>query len=236
MKNIAKHKRKSLEDLKAKHSFKAIKMDTQNTKVKGQMEGTFLKFPHIGEQILESLDAQSLFECRKVSKPWADFINETKALPIKWLQKFTFIPEARLKKSLRKHDVKIVQKLANCAIDEYISMSISKIPSGAGQAKIIYHMIFKKHLHNIQYWLIELMLKNVTDKNFAKDLNLSFNNVLFVAVSNGHFPTCKFITESLKDVKIDNLWVKTLIATANHHGHHDISRLLKNSFQNEKMK
>ena len=78
MKTVAKRKRKSVEDLKAKDSFKAIKMDTQNTKVKGQMEGTFLKFPHIGEQILESLDALSLFECRKVSKPWADFINETK--------------------------------------------------------------------------------------------------------------------------------------------------------------
>ena len=236
MKNIAKRKRKSVEDLNARHAFKEMKLDTQNTKVKDQMEGTFLKFPHIGEQILESLDAQSLFKCRKVSKPWADFINETKALPIELLQKYTFIPKARLKKSLRKHDVKIVQKLANCAIDEYISMSVSKIPSRARQAKLIYHMIFKKYLHNIQYWLIELMLQNVTDKIFTKNLNLSFNNLLFGAVSNGHFPICKFIIESLKHVEIDILWVKTLIATANHHGHHDISRLLKNSFQNEKMK
>ena len=236
MKNIAKRKRKSVEDLKAKHSFKAIKMNTQNTKVKGQMEGTFSKFPHIGEQILESLDAQSLFKCRKVSKPWADFINETKALPIELLQKYTFIPEARLKKSLRKHDVKIVQKLANCAIDEYISMSVRKIPSRASQAKLIYHMIFKKYLHNIQYWLIELILQNVTDKHLTKKANQGFNDILFVVVSNGHFPICKFITEILKDVEIDNLWGKTLIATANHHGHHDISRLLKNSFQNEKMK
>ena len=115
-------------------------------------------------------------------------------------------------------------------------MSVRKIPSTAGQAKLIYHMIFKKYLHNIQYWLIELILQNVTDKHLTKKPNQGFNDILFVAVSNGHFPICKFITESLKDVEIDNLWGSTLIATANHHGHHDVSRLLKNSFQNEKMK
>ena len=235
MKNIAKRKRKSVEDLKAKHSFKAIKMDTQNTKVKGQMEGTFLKFPHIGEQILESLDAQSLFKCRKVSKPWADFINETKALPIELLQKYTFIPQARLKKSLRKHDVKIVQKLANCAIDEYISMSVRKIPSRAGQAKLIYHMIFKKYLHNIQYILIELILQNITDINLTERANQA-NDLLFVAISNGHFSICKFITENLKDFQKNNPWGPTLIASAYYGGHQDIFRLLKSALQIEKNK
>ena len=100
----------------AEHLFKAIKMEIEDTKVKGQMELTFLRFPHIGEQILEKLDDQSLFKCQNVSKPWQNFITEKKILPIALLQKHTLIPKAKLKKSLLKHDVKVVQELANCAI------------------------------------------------------------------------------------------------------------------------
>ena len=60
--------------MEAERPAKAIKMETKGSKIKGQIEETFLRFPHIGEQILEKLDDQSLFKCQKVSKPWQDFI------------------------------------------------------------------------------------------------------------------------------------------------------------------
>ena len=165
--------------------------------VKGQIEETFLRFPHLGEQILENLDNQSLLKCKQVSRQWSDFIIKTKALPIELLRKYTFIPVARLKKSLQNHENKIIQKLANCAINEHKSMPT---PGNTGQARLIYQMVSKKYLHNIQYFLIELMLQNITDKNLTKKPNQSFNDLLCVAVSNGHFPICKFITENLKDM------------------------------------
>ena len=120
-----------------------------------------------------------------------------KALPIELLQKCTLIPKAKLKKSLQKHDIKIVQKLANCAINEHKSMPTQ---GNNGQARLIYQMMSKKYLHNIQYFLIELMLQNITDENLTKQPNKSFNDLLIVGVSNGHFPICKFITENLKDM------------------------------------
>ena len=190
-------KRKAVEQ--AENSpVKVINVKIKATKgVKGQIEETFLRFPHLGEQILENLDNQSLLKCKQVSRQWSDFIIETKALPIELLRKYTFIPVARLKKSLQNHDHKIIQKLANCSINEHKGMPTS---GNNGQARLIYQMMSKKYLHNIQYFLIELMLQNITDENLTKQPNKSFNDLLIVGVSNGHFPICKFITENLKDM------------------------------------
>ena len=213
---------------------KVIKMKIEATKsVKGQIEETFLRFPHLGEQILENLDDQSLLKCKKVSRQWSNFVTETKALPIELLRKYTFISVARLKKSLQNHKIKIIQKLANCAVNEHKSMPYL---GNTGQARLIYQMTSKNYLHNIQYFLIELMLQNVTDKNLTKKPDQGFSDLLFYAVRNGHFPICKFITEKLKDAQNDKPWGMILIATANHHGYHDISKLLISSFQIQKMK
>ena len=177
---------------------KVINMKIKATKsVKGQIEETFLRFPHLGEQILENLDNQSLLKCKQVSRQWSDFITETKALSIELLRKYTFIPVARLKKSLRNHDNRIIQKMANCAINEHKNMPT---PGNTGQARLIKQMVSKKYLHNIQYFLIELMLQNITDENLIKNPNQGFNDLLFVALSNGHSPICKFIAENLKDM------------------------------------
>ena len=193
----SKMKRKAVEQVE-NPPVKDINVKIKATKsVKGQIEETFLRFPHLGEQILENLDNQSLLECKQVSKQWSDFLNETKALPIKLLQKYTFIPVAKLKKSLRNHDKRIIQKLANCAINEHENMPT---PGNTGQARLINQMMSKKYLTNIQYFLIELMLGNITDENLTKQPNKWFNDLLIVAVSNGHYPICKFITENLKDM------------------------------------
>ena len=40
------------------------------------MEEALLRFPHIGEKIFESLDEKSLENCRKVCKPWKNFIED----------------------------------------------------------------------------------------------------------------------------------------------------------------
>ena len=40
------------------------------------MEEIFLRFPHLGEQILEKLDNQSLTNCRMVQISWNNFFNQ----------------------------------------------------------------------------------------------------------------------------------------------------------------
>ena len=173
MQNYNKRKRKAAKQTdieileEAEHSVKkAIKMKIEITSVKGQMEETFLRFPHIGEQILEHLDVYSLFKCVHVSKPWADFVGwQTKTLPIELLHKVAQIPKGKLKKSLKKHSVKTVQKLVVCAVNERERICFNKRNL---QAKLVHHMVIQKHLNKIQILLIGLILQNIKNKNFIK--------------------------------------------------------------------
>lgn len=232
MQNYKTRKRKAakqteIEILEAEHSVKkATKMKIEITSVKGQMEATFLRFPHIGEQILEHLDVQSLLACHKASKPWADFVSETKTLPIELFQNVVQISKAELKKSLKKHSVKTVQKLVICAVIERKRILVNNIVPRHVKDKLIHHMVVRKHLNNIQILLIELILQNVKNKKCITH----YNDLPFVADFISHFSIRNCITENLKDVLKDKLRGGTLFAIANHHGH-EISRLLISSFQ-----
>ena len=156
-------KRKAFEQAETKareagYLDKAIKMKTEAKKVKGQIEDMFLRFPHIGEQILEKLEDDSLSKCQKVSKPWKDFITKNKVWPIEVLRKNTMIPKATLKKTMHKHELKIVQKLANCTINECKDMAPHEITPRDRQAKLaklIHRILFYKKIDSIQYLLIE---------------------------------------------------------------------------------
>ena len=58
MHNLTKIKRNAVEQaetnvVEAEHPAKAVKMETKDNKIKGQIEEVFLRFPQIGEQILE---------------------------------------------------------------------------------------------------------------------------------------------------------------------------------------
>ena len=89
MKNIAAKKHKVLEvkknayefaekeSLEAQNNVLAIISKVKAFKVKGQLEETFSRFPHIAEQIFEALDSQGLSKCLEVSKCWRNFIYET---------------------------------------------------------------------------------------------------------------------------------------------------------------
>ena len=233
MQNYKKRKRKAakqteIENLEAQHSVKkAIKMKIEITSVKGQMEESFLRFPHIGEQILEHLDVRSLLACHKASKPWADFVGETKALLIELLQNVAQISKAKLKKSLKKHSVKTVKKLVICAIIERKRICVNNMIPRNMQAKLIHHMVVQKHLNNIQILLVELVLENVKNKNFITH----YDDLPFVADFIRHYSIRTSITVNLKDVLKDMPGGETLIGISNHDICHDISRLLISSIQ-----
>ena len=199
MQNYKTRKRKAVKQTEIENLDsvkKAIKMKIGITSVKGQMEETFLRFPHIGEQILEHLDFWSLLACHKASKPWADFVSETKAFQIELLQNVAQISKAKLKKSLKKHSVKTVQKLVICAIIERKRICVNNMIPRNMQAKLIHHMVVQKHLNNIQILLIELVLENVKNKNFITH----YNDLPFVADFIVHFSIRNLITENLKDL------------------------------------
>ena len=228
MQNYNKRKRKTaIEILEKAECFikKATKMKIEITSVKGQMEETFLRFPHIGEQILEHLDIWSLYKCLNVSKPWRNFVGwQCRTLPIELLHKVAQIPKAKLKK----HSVKTVQKLVVCVLKERERILVNNTVPRNMLANLIHHMVFQKHLNNIQILLIELVLENVKNKIFITH----YDDLLFVADFIGHFSIGNFITENLKDILefLEYIPGEETLNDGNHFGH-DVSRLLISSFQ-----
>ena len=62
----------------------------------------------------------------------------------------TMIPKARLKRSMYKYDLKIVQKLANCAIDDCKIMATCEITLTVRQSKLIHYILVYKNIDSIQ--------------------------------------------------------------------------------------
>ena len=178
MLNVAKNNRKNVQ-IESDHAVKAVKMEIETIKIKGQFEETFVRFPHLGEKILENLDDQCLFECQKVSKPWQDFITENKILPIELLQKYTLLSKARLKKSVRKYDNKTVQKLVICAIDGCNQFTYTNCNSRVRLVKLLYtYLFYKKPLKTIPSLLVEVLIQNTMHPNITKLEDKRFNEFL----------------------------------------------------------
>ena len=49
------------------------------------MEEVFSRFSHLGEEIFDLLDEESIKNCKKVSKTWKNFI-ESPNQKVKWIQ------------------------------------------------------------------------------------------------------------------------------------------------------
>ena len=65
------------------------------------MKDLFLRFPHIGNYILEKLDKRSLYKCREVCKIWKQFIDREE-LPFIIINKYTGLSKDEVKKILSK--------------------------------------------------------------------------------------------------------------------------------------
>ena len=93
MQNIAVNN--FLEAFEAQNNVHKIRLEIEAIKVKGQIEETFLRFPHIAEQIFETLDIQSVSKCQEVNMCWQNFIYETKPF-FNQLESYTVVPRPTL--------------------------------------------------------------------------------------------------------------------------------------------
>ena len=162
-----------LEAFEAQNNIHAIELEMEAIKVKGQFEETFLRFPHIAEQILETLNLQSLSKCQEVSKCWQNFIYETKPF-FKQFENDTSIPKLLLKKSLKDYDFHTIQKLANCASISQKKAAISFEKAPLAKAKgpaLFYYILSQFNLNDTQLLLVQVMLLIKMDK--SADISIS---------------------------------------------------------------
>ena len=59
------------------------------------IEEIFWRFPHVGQQIFEQLDNQSLAKCQSVSPLWNKSLNEDKTIFIRCIQEILSMPKSR---------------------------------------------------------------------------------------------------------------------------------------------
>ena len=165
------------ESMEVPQNVHKVKLEIEAIKVKGQFEESFLRFPHIAEQIFETLDIQSLSKCQEVSQSWQKFIFETKPF-FRQLEIYTSISESKIKQSCKNHDFQTIQKLANCASISYKKALNACIPFGKpplAEPKgptLLYYILSEEKLNDAQFLLVELMLLNEMDKSTAISTNL----------------------------------------------------------------
>ena len=134
----------------AQSNVQGILIEIEAIKVKGQFEETFLRFPHIAEQIFESLEVQSLFKCQEVSKCWQKFIFEEKPF-YQQLENYTSIPKPIVRKSLKDYDFQTIQKMAHWAsishekaVNAIISFGEPSLDEPKGPT-LFYYILFQEY-------------------------------------------------------------------------------------------
>ena len=153
----------------AKNNVHAIKFEIEAIKVKGQFEEIFLRFPHIAEQVFETLDVQNLSKCQEVSKCWQEFIFEEKPF-YQQLENYTSIPKPIVKKSLKDYDFQTIKKMAYWAYISHEKAVNAIIPFGEpprAEPKgptLFYYILSEEKLNNTQLLLAKLMLLNKVKK------------------------------------------------------------------------
>ena len=176
MQIVAKQKRMAakqaeLEALEVEKDVEAIKLEIEVTKRKGFIEEIFWRFPHIGEQILQKVDSNTLSKCLEINKLWKEIVFKKKICQINQLEKHTYIKSSILKKLLANKDFETIQKLANYSIKVYTKVIVDRGNNNAidndyrkHQDVILCYLFAKKHRDKIQHLLTELMLKNTIKK------------------------------------------------------------------------
>ena len=83
------------------------------------MEEVLSRFGHIGDQIFEELDSQTLSKCGIVGESWNLFLDQGKVRPFRIIKTYTNLAEKKLRKYIKKIKVEAVKEYANTLRDVY---------------------------------------------------------------------------------------------------------------------
>ena len=65
---------------------------------KGNIEEIFWRFPHIGKQVLNEVDTDSILKCKEVNKWWQRFVDEPDIFALRKLERLTNVKKELLMK------------------------------------------------------------------------------------------------------------------------------------------
>ena len=88
------------------------------------MEEVFSRFSDLGKTIFDQLDGKSLALCRKVCKPWKNFVDQEKTIWIRMIQKHIGEPSQDWQNSVSKASTDKIRQLAIAVCQFYEKMQI----------------------------------------------------------------------------------------------------------------
>ena len=102
------------------------------------MEDVLSRFGHIGLEIFQSLDVQSLTKCQEASRSWKTFIDTEKIAPFKIIYEKTKIPTKNIWKTIRESTLEYAIELANevnsvYKMEKYFSEDMTPLHEAASQ-------------------------------------------------------------------------------------------------------
>ena len=164
------------------------------------MEEVFVRFPHLGEKILLSLDSTSLIKCKKVARHWKKFMEVEKS-KIRLIKRYTNCSVELLKNVLKKSGGAI---LMVSVLREIFQL----FPRGTTQSNQYLKKWHSTPLHEAAKYgnlaAYQLIMENVKDKNpccpYYQEIKHGNNlTPLHLAAANGHLKMYKLIFQNVKD-------------------------------------
>ena len=154
------------------------------------MEEVLLRFGHLGKQMFNNLDIQSLKNCREVSQSWEDFIHHEKILSYQSIKFYSNLPVASIRKILRKSD----SSQAAILVDN-VKM-VYKI-SWMGTLFLNQDRPYPFHFaaKNGFLEICEMIMENMDEKNPKDDWGVT---PLHEAAEYGKVEVCKLIVENVQ--------------------------------------
>ena len=186
------------------------------------MEEVLLRFGHIGDQIFEELDSQTLLKCGFVGRDWNLFLDHGKVRPFRIIKAITNIDENYLTNRIKEINVETAKGLVT---------TIRNIYQGfprRGNINPTSHMdIGNTPLHqaakNGHLLLCELIIDNVDDKNPKYE---GEKTPLHYAAKYGHLAICQLIIDNVDDKNPKDNVLSTPLHYAAVYGHFEICQLI----------
>lgn len=145
----------------AREKYVEAEFELEVIKRKTYVEEIFWRFPHMGCQILEALDDQSLIKSCEVNKWWQKFIKGYKITPVRKIQKFICISNEATRKTLEKETLKKLIEISNCS-----EVFLGPFEDSAPKSSPLYHFVdilTSKSRPNHLLYLIKLIVQCTKD-------------------------------------------------------------------------
>ena len=162
-----------LED--AELGVESAKFKVETIKRKNHIEEIFWRFPHLGTQILEKLDNNSLVNCREISTWWKKFVDSDKTFWIQQIQEHISISNPSVQKTLQKENCESLQELAKSSKKSFNSAVINtKNKEKPTTIEMFKWLLFDSSIKSkCKIWdkdnsplkLVKLIINDLEDKN-----------------------------------------------------------------------